>query len=369
MTFDVVFSWAENERGELVHVDSVPNGKNCGCVCPCCHEELLARHGGVREHGFAHKSEVRRANLKICYAVTMLKLAEQIIQKHKKILVPSYYGIIQGGMLEFSEVELNSEFERNDRQPDVLAIAEDGSRYLIEFTFGKDVRHKQIADYSNIACIRIDLAKQNLDGLEDFLLKSTDNKYWLNHNYYFNSIKDIYAQKGHSVRLVNIGECNCCDFRFSCCGVRNRGSSELLEISNNNERYRICRPDIYEKRQIEEREKERLLSQYSSKFEPRRSIEPVVINKVEKSEDKEAALVAKRDELLRKIDEEEASRDANERTCFECRVNIKWKNEDDGYAFCGMSSKNCKVHPCDAITCNGFRRVLGVIDDGLDANE
>ena len=28
--------YALNAKGELVHIDSVPNGNDCGCVCPAC---------------------------------------------------------------------------------------------------------------------------------------------------------------------------------------------------------------------------------------------------------------------------------------------------------------------------------------------
>ena len=85
-----IFSWAENAEGKLVHVDSVPRGLECGCVCPYCHERLLARHGDVREHGFAHHSETRQATLDICYKVVLYKLAEQIVQeKNAYMLLPT----------------------------------------------------------------------------------------------------------------------------------------------------------------------------------------------------------------------------------------------------------------------------------------
>ena len=63
----LIFSWAENADGKIVHVDEVPRGLQCGCSCPHCHERLMARHGDVREHGFAHHSDNRGANLEICY--------------------------------------------------------------------------------------------------------------------------------------------------------------------------------------------------------------------------------------------------------------------------------------------------------------
>lgn len=76
----IYFSWAENINGKMVHIDSVPRGINCRCFCPYCHEELIARQGYIYEHGFAHHSKKRRANLEICYKVTLYKLAEYIIQ-------------------------------------------------------------------------------------------------------------------------------------------------------------------------------------------------------------------------------------------------------------------------------------------------
>ena len=43
------------ERGRLLHVDDVPNGKRSGCVCPACEIVLVAKNTGHRKvHHFAH---------------------------------------------------------------------------------------------------------------------------------------------------------------------------------------------------------------------------------------------------------------------------------------------------------------------------
>ena len=77
MSNDFIFSWAENAEGRMVHVDSVPRGLRCGCTCLNCHEPLLARHGEKNEHGFAHHSDTRGANLNICHMVILYKLASK----------------------------------------------------------------------------------------------------------------------------------------------------------------------------------------------------------------------------------------------------------------------------------------------------
>ena len=40
--------------GRLVHVDSVPNGRACGCECPGCSGALVAAQGKKRAHYFRH---------------------------------------------------------------------------------------------------------------------------------------------------------------------------------------------------------------------------------------------------------------------------------------------------------------------------
>ncbi|MBQ3259649.1 MAG: hypothetical protein IJA66_01005 [Alistipes sp.] len=52
-----VLTYALNELGQLVHIDSVPNGMHCNCICPACKEPLVAKNGGLKKiHHFAHQS-------------------------------------------------------------------------------------------------------------------------------------------------------------------------------------------------------------------------------------------------------------------------------------------------------------------------
>ena len=47
---------ALDSNGKSVFIDDVPWGKKCGCFCSECKGALIARHGNVKAHHFAHVS-------------------------------------------------------------------------------------------------------------------------------------------------------------------------------------------------------------------------------------------------------------------------------------------------------------------------
>lgn len=71
--------YALNTKGELVHIDSVPNGNDCGCICPACKKPLQAKNKGThRTHHFAHQSGV---NCPTAYESSLHLLAKKKIQE------------------------------------------------------------------------------------------------------------------------------------------------------------------------------------------------------------------------------------------------------------------------------------------------
>ena len=280
MANGLVFSWAEDVNGKMVHVDSVPNGSKCKCVCPHCKENLIARHGNIREHGFAHHSDNRGANLDICYMVILYKLAEHILLTKKRIHLPSYYGIFKEADIEFTDIKTDSRYERADKQPDVIATTKDGQQYLIEFIFEHKVQHKIDIDYHNFACLEVDISGQTLESLDDFLMKSGDNRWWVNNDYYFNSIETVYRNANKKVQLKLETDCKRCEIKDSCCAIR-VGQIPIV-INNHGLSYRICKIEDYN----------RLLEEYNKKLQ--------------------------------------------ERSCFNCKINLAWANKD-GMANCGCS--------------------------------
>ena len=236
-----VFSHALNVAlGRIVSVDTVRNGAACGCVCPNCREPLIARHGTEYEHGFAHQSESRKANLEICYMVTLYKLAEQIIQTEKRIHAPSYYGIFKTEDLVFQEVTVDDRYERDDRQPDVIGITAEGKKYMIEFVFKYKVQHLQSIDYLNTNVLEVDLSNQTLPDLEKFLLSSDEDKRWLNNQDYFQRIGQRCLESGKEVRVVAEEECSVCPLTYCCCAAKAKKDNNVIVIENNGEKYKLC---------------------------------------------------------------------------------------------------------------------------------
>ena len=202
---EMVFSWAENENGEMVHVDDVLRGKACNCHCPACGEPLKARHGNIRSHGFAHLSHDRQANLEICYQVSLYKVAEQLIKNRKRIYLPSYYNIFPAKEVSFADVEINSEYKREDKQPDIIATTDDNQKYAIELYFdNKAAGHANEKNYRKMNCIEINLANQTFDSIEGFITGKPDNNWkWVNNDFYFNSIEKRYKAYNHNVVLAD----------------------------------------------------------------------------------------------------------------------------------------------------------------------
>ncbi len=337
MARDFIFSWAENADGRMVHVDDVPRGLQCGCVCPNCREKLVARHGDVKEHGFAHHSDNRGANLNICYQVVMYKLAEQIIQTRKRIHLPSYYGIFRERDVEFKDVRIDSRYEREDKQPDVIATTNDDKQYLIEFVFLYKVQHKHALDYKNLTCLEVDLSNQSLETLERFLLESAEDRKWLNNEDYFTRIDEIYRKAGKAVRVVCESECVQCELSDDCCAVMKAHSPLVIENSGN--RYRLCKIELYEQ------EKEALR-----------------LRKKEEEEERQEMLAWQQEQRRlqeeRQRKRERPSIDPSQRSCFNCQSNLSWANRG-GWANCGcyitLGLPKQRVKPDHAEQCPRFR--------------
>lgn len=353
---EMIFSWAEDTDGKMVHIDDVRQGLNCNCTCPRCHERLIARHGKFRAHGFAHRSGDRGANLKICYMVSMYKLAEQIIEQEKRVHVPSYYGIFGDKDIEFSEVKVDNRYDRIDKQPDVIGITSDGEQYLIEFTFADKVQHKKKIDYQGLNCVELDLSFQKFETLRDFILHSSENRKWINNQSCFEQIEGLYSKRGNQVRVTNKSDCTKCELNTNCCGIRSKDDQKPIAIENNGELYRVCEIeefDIAKKHLVERKQQE---SDCENLYDKKR--QSFFDRKIENEQTINIRSINKQREQNALELTETAKINPEQRTCFMCKRNLGFMCRDDGYARCGSYvtmgvPKN--TPPGAAETCRGFQ--------------
>ena len=144
-----VFAIRQDER--VVHIDEVPNGKRCGCVCPSCKGPLIAKQGKIMVHHFAHfgKSD--------CRGMTWLhRAAQEIVEREKRITLPDgTYGLV-GGARALGDVQL--EVGLRGMVIDCLCSVDD-SDFAIEIRVthevGDDKQQKLIN--SRIDSVEIDL--------------------------------------------------------------------------------------------------------------------------------------------------------------------------------------------------------------------
>lgn len=117
MNINRLIKYAIDAENRLMFVDDVPNGLECGCVCPGCKEKLIAKNDGkIREHHFAHASN------KECITgyQTMIHLLAKAIIFNKKVL-PGF--AINNKLLVAKQIGLEVRLEDLNIIPDILAIA------------------------------------------------------------------------------------------------------------------------------------------------------------------------------------------------------------------------------------------------------
>lgn len=329
---NLVFSWAQNEQGQLVHINDVANGKQCKCVCPCCKEELIARHGAVRQHGFAHLSDTRQANLKMCYKVILYKLAEQLIATKKQIFAPSYYGIYKECIINFDNIEIDNRYERSDKQPDVIATTKENQQYLIEFILDDIVQHNKDIFYHNLSCLEIDLSNQTLESLENFLFSSSENRRWINNEIYFNGIEEKYQKANKPIKLKNEEDCTLCKVKHSCCAVKDKCGYPIL-INNNGNIYRLCKTNDFN--DLIEKEQNKHIIQdcaRTNNLENNLISNQNTIHQKGHNADKPLEIY---NQKRYQFSHHKRVFNPDEKSCFNCQNNLNWANKN-GYANCGI---------------------------------
>ena len=185
--------WALDASGILRYVDHVPNGKACGCFCPACKEPLIARHGQILAHSFAHDSG---AECRWAHEAILHHIAQHLIAKGGLFVVPpSHVAVRRDGPIRsiYKETRGAAATIRPDstvlenvlfkHRPDVvLGVGE--RRLLVEIA----VRNKISSDKQSklkglgYAAVEIDLTRERPETIGDLariLFGDDSRKSWL----------------------------------------------------------------------------------------------------------------------------------------------------------------------------------------------
>lgn len=181
MTTNKLIKYALDANNNLMFVDNVPNGLECGCVCPGCKEKLIAKNDGkIREHHYAHASN------KECITgyQTMIHLLAKAIIFQKRIL-PGFG--INNQPIVATQIGCEVRLDELNIIPDVLAIAPVplNINYIglnigtatkeIPFIIEIYVTHKvdeekaKIIKESGIPAVEIDLSKSEATTAEELI--------------------------------------------------------------------------------------------------------------------------------------------------------------------------------------------------------
>lgn len=187
--------------GNIVSIDEVQSGKDCGCVCPACGNKLWARKGEQRMHHFAHEPHT---HCEYGYESSLHLAAKDILSRSKKMVIPPVYVefpqsgkpkelISKERKIPIDDVELEKRFD--DIIPDIVVYSGD-KYFFIEIYVSHPIDDEKLEKLKekNISTIEIDLSKIKRDisveELSDILLKDSDRKSWK-----YNAVSDKWYQR------------------------------------------------------------------------------------------------------------------------------------------------------------------------------
>lgn len=190
---DGVLVFAQDERGNLIHIDAAKRGKACNCRCLACHEKLIARHGNIKAHSFAHVSgnECR-------YAIDAMlnRLAQELIAAHGRFCTPElkvqihHNGLIAPITLSETipsrhlRVDSATLDFRSHAQRASVVLCIQGRELLLEITFAHRLdQHKRNAiEKLGLPAIELhfdEFVFEDIAQFERLLLDGAAHKHWI----------------------------------------------------------------------------------------------------------------------------------------------------------------------------------------------
>lgn len=182
MSNKAYLTYALDHEGDLVHVDKVPNGNECGCVCPHCKSPLCAKNGGDEEKMIHHFAHLSGADCVGAVESALHKMAKDILLETKCVYLPNRLDGRSGELHYFDRVEVEFYDKDTHLRPDSIGYNGNDSLW-VEFkrTHAVDTKKKGKIISVHIDCIEIDLSGCQLDpvAVKDFLVNSSEKRLWI----------------------------------------------------------------------------------------------------------------------------------------------------------------------------------------------
>ena len=283
-------TYALNKEGDLVHIDSVPNGNECECFCPHCMSELCAKNEGIyKVHHFAH---MNGADCVGAIESALHKMAKDVMKEALCIQLPDRLDGSRGELLKLDRIEVEFYDKETNLRPDCVGYYGDKVIW-IEFkrTHAVDTKKKGKIISAKIDCIELDIneCELNPDSVRKFIIEETRNRIWIRdtstkstransfnnndsyYNYLYHSrVPRLYAKDENGTLVhLNKDEVNMNEHSYYClaCGreltidVDQYGAYHFVHIEENV----LCVDDLY----LREAAKEIIWNKFmtSAKFE------------------------------------------------------------------------------------------------------
>lgn len=196
-------TYALNEGGCLVHVDSVPNGNECGCVCPCCKSRLCAKNGGYeREHHFSH---LGGADCVGGVESALHIMAKEVLQRVKCVRLPAIADVCESRLLNLDEVEVEVRDDNTSLRPDCIGRYEDKMIWIeFKWTHAVNQEKKEQIISRRIDCLEIDLNGCELDPnqVEDLLINQEGYRVWICNPAIDAALAEVAARKAKEEEAI-----------------------------------------------------------------------------------------------------------------------------------------------------------------------
>ena len=191
----------------IYHIDEVPPGLMCGCVCPACKRPVVAKNQGlVRGHHFSH---YQSEDCEHCNETQLHLTAKALIEKSDTITLPeiTYPYDQKYHRSSWQENIFNVELEKRVDSiiPDVLVTTSSYGKYIIEIcvTHAVDENKRNKIHQLGISAIEVDLSdfdqtKPDEDQLEEALRNPLRMTWIYNHEVEERERQEAYWNAYHN---------------------------------------------------------------------------------------------------------------------------------------------------------------------------